>query len=49
MTFLKILGWYVKETVGPADYGNGLLSRVANRKIDIKPFTELYKKNNTLK
>ena len=40
--------WFVREeTVGPADYGNSLLSRVANRKIDIKPFTELYKKNNT--
>ncbi len=40
--------WLVREeTVGPADYGNSLLSRVANRKIDIKPFTELYKKNNT--
>ena len=40
--------WLVREeTVGPADYGNSLLTRVANRKIDIKPFTELYKKNNT--
>ena len=40
--------WLVREeTVGPADYGNSLLSRVANRKIEIKPFTELYKKNNT--
>ena len=40
--------WFVREeTVGPADYGNSLLTRVANRKIDIKPFTELYKKNNT--
>ena len=40
--------WFVREeTVGPADYGNSLLSRVANRKIEIKPFTELYKKNNT--
>ena len=36
-----------EETVGPADYGNSLLTRVANRKIEIKPFTELYKKNNT--
>ena len=40
--------WLVREeTVGPADYGNSLLTRVANRKIEIKPFTELYKKNNT--
>ena len=44
---LKIHGWFCEETVGPADYGNSLLTRVANRKIDIKPFTELYKKNNT--
>ena len=40
--------WLVREeTVGPADYGNSLLTRVANRKIEIKPFTQLYKKNNT--
>ncbi|KXT74820.1 Multiple sugar ABC transporter, substrate-binding protein [Streptococcus sp. DD10] len=40
--------WFVREeTVGPADYGNSLLSRVANRKIEIKPITGLYKKNNT--
>lgn len=40
--------WLVREeTVGPADYGNSLLTRVANREIPIKPITELYKKNNT--
>ena len=39
--------WLVREeTVGPDDYGNSF-TRVANRKIEIKPFTELYKKNNT--
>ena len=33
--------WLVREeTVGPADYGNSLLTRVANRKIEIKPFTQ---------
>ncbi len=37
--------WLVcEETVGPADYGNSLLSKT--RKIEIKD-TELYKKNNT--
>ena len=35
--------WLVREeTVGPADYGNSLLTRVANRKIEIKPFPQLY-------
>ncbi|KXT78960.1 ABC transporter substrate-binding protein [Streptococcus sp. DD13] len=40
--------WLVREeTVGPADYGNSLLSRVANRKIEIKPITKFIKKNQT--
>ncbi len=38
-----------EETVGPADYSNSLLSRVTNRKIDIKPFTELYQEKQHLK
>ena len=40
--------WLVREeTVGPADYGNSLLSRVANRKIEISQLTKNYKKNQT--
>jgi len=40
--------WFVREeTVGPADYGNSLLSRVANKDIQIKPFTNFIKKNQT--
>ena len=40
--------WFVREeTVGPADYGNSLLSRVANRNITIRPFIDFYKKNQT--
>ena len=40
--------WFVREeTVGPADYGSSLLSRVANRDIQIKPFTNFIKKNQT--
>lgn len=36
--------WFVREeTVGPADYGNSLLSRVANRNITIRPFIDFYK------
>ena len=31
--------------LGPADYGSSLLSRVANRDIQIKPFTNFIKKN----
>ena len=37
--------WFVREeTVGPADYGNSLLSRVANKDIQIKPITNFIKK-----
>ena len=40
--------WFVREeTVGPADYGNSLLSRVANRKIEISQLTKNYKKSQT--
>ena len=40
--------WFVREeTVGPADYGDSLLSRVANRKITISPLTDNIKKNQT--
>ena len=40
--------WFVREeTVGPADYGNSLLSRVANKDIQIKPITNFIKKNQT--
>ena len=40
--------WFVREeTVGPADYGDSLLSRVANRKITINPLTDNIKKNQT--
>ena len=40
--------WLVREeTVGPADYGNSLLSRVANRKIEISQLTKNYKKSQT--
>ena len=40
--------WLVREeTVGPADYGNSLLSRVANKDIQIKPITNFIKKNQT--
>ncbi|WP_117276047.1 ABC transporter substrate-binding protein [Streptococcus intermedius] len=40
--------WLVREeTVGPADYGNNLLSRVANRNIEISQLTKNYKKNQT--
>lgn len=40
--------WLVQEqTVGPADYGNSLLSRVANRNIEISQLTKNYKKNQT--
>ena len=42
--------WLVREeTVGPADYGSSLLSRVANRDIQIKPFTNFIKKTNNYK
>lgn len=40
--------WFVREeTVGPADYGNSLLSRVANKDIQIKPITNFIQKNQT--
>lgn len=40
--------WFVREeTAGPADYGNSLLSRVANREILLSPITDNIKKNQT--
>ncbi|MCQ9213225.1 hypothetical protein MU448_02000 [Streptococcus sp. O1] len=40
--------WFVREeTVGPADYGDSLLTRVAGRDIKIRQYTDFYKKNPT--
>lgn len=40
--------WFVREeTVGPADYGDSLLTRVAGHDIKIRRYTDFYKKNPT--